>query len=390
MTAIIKLSEVFLRHTNATAVDGEPLMYWSTWTTFLQALPNSITYGIGCDKRAATSIAACANRYGISTLPKPVPLKTGSGRRAATCLTYADVHNVMWEHSLVKPIDAFIKRGMGFKAVRYESRIMTDELWRIAAPIISHGLSRSTASDLHPIDIDQMCEEVCDLIAGAAGVTIDKSLFKEHIAELCQLIEPSLFLAKTLCRCDVVSEVLGEGLSKHARGSLHCCEHGAAMITPQTSTTQTLLQELVETRQELTRFKSAAACGFIGSFDVCVDRSTLIRRKAPCETLSKRGNRTMLKTATLEWAVSSNIAFKNCPESIVGVERLLRLMKTGIASDVSEVMDQLCSQRTIGRHALVLDSALDALMKEKIDKACMLFSHFVVCCWCCNVLDSVV
>ena len=297
------------------------------------------------------------------------------------------MHALLWQFALVLPLDQFFNNQRAIKReteehnkLRYGEKTITEHQWINASLVLSTALPRTTSSVLTPVSIEDLSDAVAEHVAVATGLMIDTHLLKEHIAPLCQLIEPSEFLAITLCRCSIMSEVLGDGLSKYLRGSMHSREHGSCADAQHTLPQQTLLQELVETRQSLTRLRAAAQSGFVGHFDGDMSLQTFVQRKSKDELLSKNDLRAQLRTATLEWAIDSNIAFANCPGSIVKVERLIRTMTTGRDSTVSNVMDKLVGRMTIGRHALILDSALDLMQKDIIDK--------VLCVYVCLIPDQ--
>ena len=143
--------------------------------------------------------------------------------------------------------------------------------------INSHGLCNSyCAYDADPKtyfqDIDvQLCiiRQLCinlvqEHTAWATGVSLNTEILEAHISPLfVQLIPPSAFAAKVLCRTSIMEEVIGTSLSMHLRRHMYArlCGRDAGNAI---DSTQALLQELSDTRAELTRVRAAAAeAGFV-------------------------------------------------------------------------------------------------------------------------------
>ena len=95
---------------------GEPLLYWSQWPEFVQSVSPLLcapSKWIHDKTKGQQALADLVVKYfGSHSMDKPVamPLQHGSGRRAASAVSFADAHSIFWECLLVQPIDAYLKR----------------------------------------------------------------------------------------------------------------------------------------------------------------------------------------------------------------------------------------------------------------------------------------
>lgn len=361
-------------HCRNKTVTGEHVLIWQSWSSFIESCPGFVNRGLLTLDAAAAALSHCVDRYGalVKSAVTPVHEPTGSGRRAITAISFAEVHTLVWDRIIVQPLDNFLLKYNN-KKLRKSAECLDEAKWEHAA----HFLVGSMVDDVKlmaPISIEELCNAVAELVRSVAGVCIDKHLLQEHVAPLCREFGSSLLLAHTVCRSDILAEVTGQTLARAVRSSVHFIFHNALPQPADGTTLQLMLQELVETKQAFTKFKSAAAAGFVGHFDFAVESKgdTMITRT---QKMSARDEHTMLNSATVEWALNSNIAFKNAPTSIVGAERLIRLMTTGVDSDHAECIEKLCSSKTYGRHALVLDTALDKMLADKIQKAMIILNY---------------
>ena len=262
-------------------------------------------------------------------------------------------------------------------AKRYKRELpeITEAHWEHVATLLANDLPHG-ARELEPMTIEDLCTAVGDFVVRSAGVSFDTLLLQEHVAALCQRLEPSMFLARTLCRCDIMIELVGKSLTSQLRRFMHHIDYSLGPPSSDASTVQTLLQELVETRQSLTKLRDGVARGFVGHVDHSdapvnpAEVTSLIPRKNTVKDLETHRDKTeMLKTASLEWAVRNKIAFANAPSTLVEAGRVIGLMTHGERSEISDHLEHLVTRYTFGRHLLLLDIALDALLKDEIMKA---------------------
>ena len=78
---------------------------------------------------------------------------------------------------------------------------------------------------------------------------------------------------------------------------------------------------------------------------------------------------TILLTKTVEFAIQCRVAFKHAPVTVAAATQLGHFAKTSVGIDATRAMDHIHSARSIGRHALLLDDALDLYTKRVIEKA---------------------
>ena len=76
----------------------------------------------------------------------------------------------------------------------------------------------------------------------------------------------------------------------------------------------------------------------------------------------------MLKTATVEFALKCRVAFKHAPKTIAEAAQLNNFARTSTNATIYDAIENLHGSRTIGRHALLLDEAIDLHTAEVIAK----------------------
>ena len=184
---------------------------------------------------------------------------------------------------------------------------------------------------------DDVAESVSELLVRAVGIPLNEDLLKAHIAPICQTLEPSSFLAKTLCTCDFMVEIIGKSLSNRLRSFIYCIDYGLPEPDNADSTTQALLHELVETRQALTALRAHVASGQHGHRDYVCDAGDDENQSLAIKPLAQRGgsatasdaknHKASMKTSTLAWALNANLAFKNTPQTLIDAARLTSLLR---------------------------------------------------------------
>ena len=110
---------------------------------------------------------------------------------------------------------------------------------------------------LAPHSISLVMEVISDNVMIASGAAIDQMLLQDHIAPLCQLLEPTDFLAMTITRCTIMEEVIGKTLATTVRR--HCIQEDWNLELPDLDTNhklQSVRREFLETRGQLVRMKT--------------------------------------------------------------------------------------------------------------------------------------
>ena len=281
----------------------------------------------------------------------------------------------IWEMTLVSPLDHLLgaREVVSTKTGprRIGSQNLTAKCWEDAASWIAGAIPLCSSSALlEPVSIEECCEMVRMYCATCFGGMIDAALLKEYVAPAIQVAEPCRLFALTVCRSEIMKEIVGHSLSAQLRSSSHAsaCGLSAPAHLP---AIDVLLRELVETRQELTKLRNMLAAGSKREFDFDVDLTThtALIKQTPIIRMAEE-ERVALRTATVQYALNSNVAFKNTPNSIVEADRVLNLAKGTGEDDINkEILEKLGSCWTIGRHALILEDALDELVKGRVTEA---------------------
>ena len=395
---------LFVHDAAAVSVTEEPLLIVSAWQHFISGLPPPV---YACITRrhllkeaqsVVHAITECsAKNFGdgaAASLIKSVPVESrsgGSGRRAVTAFRFCEVHALFWDSLLVRDIDRYIQRNSSHCISVEKNKIRHDSVtatlpatYAVVAPFLVADLVH--ASDmLEPLSIDEIAEYMSETLVRAVGVPLDEDLLKAHIAPVCQLLDTSLFLARTLCKCNFMAEIIGKSLCLRIRSFIYCNSYDLPEPDTADSAALDLLRELIETRQALTALRTQVAFGHNNHKDYVCDggdgdhHKPLVVNPASRRTGSTlysdvKNHKASLKTSTLEWALNANLAFKNTPQSLIDVARLSSLLRGGSDNSTCDYIDKLCANNTLGRHCLALDEALDFFLKEKIDKACTVFS----------------
>ena len=368
---------------------GEPLLYWSQWPEFVQSVSPLLcapSKWIHDKTKGQQALADLVVKYfGSHSMDKPVamPLQHGSGRRAASAVSFADAHSIFWECLLVQPIDAYLKRAV--KQSTGELRLQkhdrthvlasfTEEMYDMRATCIAPGVKSVNAS-MDPIGIEEMCAHMSDTIAKCAKVAVDRVLLQHHVAHLCQMCEPSLFLGATLCRCDFMKELVGKHLSNVTRHLMYLEDYELNDIDRPCvglDDVQALANELVETRSDLTKLRAAVAAGFSSNAEYNIDNQctdSLVTSKTAFSSMTNRDQRNVIKTSALTLSLRNNLALTNLPSTLVDAAKLISLIDTGDATASARVVHNIVSDRCIARHLMIMEQALEMLYKDKIENA---------------------
>ena len=363
------LRKAFAASCTHAATCGGPLLLWSQWIEFVRCLPLSLRCRGLMTKESALAVSLiCTERYGQLTesvvTSVHVANGSGSGRRATTALTFPEVHTMICERALVDPINAFFAGSVSIAPL--DAKHINEQSWADAATHLAVDVVGGFDADddlLEPICSENLCAIIANMIKSATSVQVDTYLLLEHIAPLCRIVEASRFVAHIVCRCDIIVELIGTTMARVVRAYAHRTAH-CMHLEPDNNIAQQLVQEVVNTRQSLTKLKCAAAAGFIGHFDFDVERTTMIASRAVKATA--RDSHKTEHSATLEWAINSNLAFRNAPDSLVEAERVIRRLRGAPETTYNDLVEKLCSAQTYGRHAIVMDIALDKMMADRI------------------------
>lgn len=311
-----------------------------------------------------------------------ISLRGGSISNNMKYFTSVDVCEWLW-NTLADYIDAKIKsllpRAMTSKrhksgqyynqhmAERGEGWPHNDKEWEDGARRLLSFVPNSTGDELTPVSCDVCCEQISELCVYAFNVSPPVGMIRDHIGPLCQHIEPSLFLARTLARCGIMSAFLGDSLTTELRSFLH----SYTFDVPQRArghAIQHVVSELVRVRSQLVEVQAHASTGDIANVRQIVGPTRLLMKSKPtlktfkqdCE-YDKRHTRFELASMAAELSLS----FKNIPATLGRIRSLDRTS----SSDSSEALSTLASNKSLRHMVLTIDEAVDVHTREKIAKA---------------------
>jgi len=201
-----------------------------------------------------------------------------------------------------------------------------------------------------------------DLCASALGVEVQTDLVTDHIAPLFISCLPcNKFAVRVIARSQIMNELLGDGLAKHLIAAICAADYDLPeTVMPVAS--NVVLQELASTRAALSRLRFAVLNANARNEHVSsevVGESFILRARA-VDMKSRRhcdaDSRDVLKTATVDFALKSRLAFKNCPLTLARAELMMTLARTGHEQDDAQArlaLKFVYSRTTIGRHHMV-------------------------------------
>ena len=372
------LLTVFNQHASVTSVSGEPLLIWSRWKDLFSSIHPRV-YGQLKNRGVREAVTAqgfleriskrysCAGGAILLLKGTPVSKQSGSGRRALSAASFSDAHTLIYEALLVEPIDKYLRDLTSQRDPNKNAHAFSSDSYEAVAPYFAAPIECS----LEPLSIEGLVEYIAECVARVAGVAVDETLLKAHVAPICQLAEPSIFLARTLCRCSLMVEIIGMALSAKLRAFILSSDFKLELPDDHASTCQTLLQELVETRQALTKLRLQVAAGVQNHIDHDVDDcgvNTLVLRTTDLRASGVKHVAANHKTLTLAWSLNANLAFKNAPATLTEASKLAALMTYGVENATCPFLSKICGKQAIARHCLALDAALDLLYKDKLEK----------------------
>ena len=177
-----------------------------------------------------------------------------------------------------------------------------DAQWQTAAKLILSGCSTLDMEALRITSIDDCVSDIELICARECSVNINRDLARQLIAPICMnIVEGSHFLAKTICRMDLMNEILGETLSMHVRSHVRRLDFGLGegSLPDTTATLNTLLQELTDTRQKLTMVKDMARRSDVAAITDLCGQSKMMPRQKPkiVELMRLFGQRNITKNS---------------------------------------------------------------------------------------------
>jgi hypothetical protein len=191
--------------------------------------------------------------FGVSAL------STGQSKshRPSRVKCVDDVHNAIryFSRRRVSAEDDYVRP----KDVAYQdgSIIMTPSIFVEAGQELSRFECAACTSSLTRCDTtsaEDCCQHIADIVACNVGVSVDCKLLHDLLAPVIAIYGPSDFLAHACCRSDIMFECIGESLAHQLRIATHT-EFWGRPPPSNEGATQTILAELVRTRQALTQMR---------------------------------------------------------------------------------------------------------------------------------------
>ena len=217
---------------------------------------------------------------------------------------------------------------------------------------------------IHRIALRNSYRNAKGIYACSIGVTINEFLITQHAAPLVHSVEPTLFLALTLIRSDIMPQLLGDSLSKDLRRISHS-KLFCGDADPVGARTDLVVAELVAAKHELASLKSMLGNQTMYETQLAEIRGTSLICQRPRIESCDSGN--SLKTATVRFAMKCRLAFKHVPTTLLEAEDLLDTLREHVPA-ARDSFHQMCCSTTVGRHALLLDSAIEMHMAARMRK----------------------
>jgi len=249
-----------------------------------------------------------------------------------------------------------------------------------AGKLIYTGLPEFDATaDFEPISVEECAQQIAEVCALDFGVNVDWLFIRDHLSPLCSNIKPSRFLVKTILRSDLMKEFVGDTLAKTLRIYEFRRTFDMAFQPPPSISMQELMQELIDAKSSIGEAKNAAQIGDarrvsnvlgVGMTLTKVDARRNLSRPLTAASEEKQELRDRIKLATVDMAMSLKQAFKHVPETLGAASSLISLMTYGqvpSSTQQQQALENALSRYTVGRHCLVVDSALDLLVQASHD-----------------------
>lgn len=369
------ITEFFRTRPGATTVDGHLAIHRTDLRQLVLTIYKAIPAlgRLAAERRLprqadsiwASLVESKAGR-GEPVLSVPGPLPTRCKDHQAIPLP--DVVAWLWDVAATM-VDTWLARNLTSR--EHAGEILDERNWNLIANLLIDALpgiqDDAKGKLLEPTATQDCVEHIALLCACACGVDIEHELLLEHIAPICMsAVEPTEFLAKTVCRSCTVREVLGTTLSKVLRAYVH----SEQFVFPQTLHTNDMVselsQELVHTKQELTRLRAAAAASPSALPVEVVGQSLVLRGPAKRSRADVRMDK---KTAWVEFVMKCNLAFKHAPKTAAVAEQLVAFGRSGDSDGIHDALEHCLGRETVRSHMSLVDLALDSLVQERLNKA---------------------
>ena len=245
-------------------------------------------------------------------------------------------------------------------------------------------------ADFTPISMEKCADLIAETVAYAFGAQVDKIFLRDIISPLLiEVVEPSMYMARTIMRCSVMHTVLGVRLSRCLREHVHRDTFSLPMPETAPDVTNELLQELIDARKQLAVMGSAVASGDLSQLRASCDHTMLLSksvRLAPCDNRSLRAQpawHDAVKHSIIEMMLGVNVVFRHAPETIAQAAAICGLMQGQAPGDEKMVASsnllKLTNETTLRMNMIWTDVAVDAVVAERVAE--VLCICFTMCCF---------
>jgi hypothetical protein len=225
--------------------------------------------------------------------------------------------------------------------------------------------------------IDECATHICETCAYATSVSPDVDAVTTILNDVCiALAEPTLFLARTLMRSNVLNSLMGRALANRVRTYMHCCDFALDHTDRSGTSSADLLRELVSTKAEVVKAQKELDI----STNLCISKkddgstvvvSDIVGTDLPrrCRAMVDRDANRTLNTAMLLQQSTGTWGIIN---TLVKADRLLQRLRLGeeMPSWYQALLDTRgFSNASLRRHMINLDLAIDSILKDKLLKA---------------------
>ena len=291
-------------------------------------------------------------------------VQKGEAQRLRSCaLNLRTLIEAFIEDVLVEPLDAL-----------FRTRIQNESAWSRATAALELSLSSAgpflataLGCSLDALSTDEFCDRMSATIAAHLCVAPDEDLLRAHLSPICQNVDASELLLAVVCRSSLMCQILGTTLPPRLRTAMHCEAFGLQQAADTVDVTTALLEELLKTRSDLIREKSRklrhVVEGVPNDANIHEDRTETM-------LVSMYGEKDMStirsRIRIIETALRNNIALRNAPAVFTDVFNFVASMGHTSAEDYEAEISKLVSRQTLTSNMLILEVALDELIKAEI------------------------
>jgi hypothetical protein len=303
-------------------------------------------------------------------------MQLSHGANKQTGIPFATLAETLWHVGLVTHVNVLL---VDPSRITHESpKTLHDAGWDVLCPYLAAATANHEDATT-PISIDECCHIIAIECAEECGVRLDVFMLRDLVAPLTAVTEPSRFLAWTVLRSSLMPTLIGTFLTGHLRARLHRKHFDLSFdlqLPNSDDIISSLAQELAQTKQQMHAMTTSLARAHndvfeMGPEDELGNSVCIVRNKHVKPSAHRYSDHTeALKTQMLQYAVDNNIAFRNVPSSLVDAERVLQKYKGCAVDDAGSKPSSIGygSRPTLDRHALLVDDALDLLLKDKVAK----------------------